>query len=511
MSFISNYNDQYTWSHGFQKVYQAETNLKEGRIVNVTKQSHISNTYDVELFETEILIEGCRVATSYSGFNGVGTIQPLEEGTPVLVQFKNGVMQDGYIVGCFFTEGIYKQFYKEGKLQEPNQLVEGSEFNQVSGHPNRITQEESYFKAVGSKVINSSYSSPELLTDPKDKYSNRTVPSSIELRNQGGDIVQYSMGTNVVYSDGNIVQVSSGSREEKTTKLLRLAAMHLKKAEMVEGKYAISPTEATNQKSPTGLKSLLSKPVVPDNKTVTPNVIFTPEYIANQERKLAELYTQAAQVQSQLTAARQTAAQSLTQQYGTEVPGSTSDVQGGTPTSPNYKPNEKGRDILGKPRGFGQIFSNASSTVIADNGQRLHPEAAAAYQAMKKAAKADNVFMYIKSGYRSIATQQSIWDSKLAAGQSREQISRVNAVPGRSEHHTGYAADILDSTVNTGLEASFNGTPAYKWLAKNAGRFGFENSYPNPVNFDGVTYEPWHWRYVGSANAKAIFSKAYGS
>ena len=30
-------------------------------------------------------------------------------------------------------------------------------------------------------------------------------------------------------------------------------------------------------------------------------------------------------------------------------------------------------------------------------------------------------------------------------------------------------------------------TPVYKWLVKNAARFGF---YP-------YFYEPWHWEYVG--------------
>jgi zinc D-Ala-D-Ala carboxypeptidase len=31
-------------------------------------------------------------------------------------------------------------------------------------------------------------------------------------------------------------------------------------------------------------------------------------------------------------------------------------------------------------------------------------------------------------------------------------------------------------------------TPAYKWLVKNAHRFGF---YP-------YFYEPWHWEFVGN-------------
>ena len=44
-------------------------------------------------------------------------------------------------------------------------------------------------------------------------------------------------------------------------------------------------------------------------------------------------------------------------------------------------------------------------------------------------------------------------------------------------------------------------TPAFAWLAANAGAHGFHMSYPRD-NPHGIVYEPWHWRFDGPpANA----------
>ena len=38
----------------------------------------------------------------------------------------------------------------------------------------------------------------------------------------------------------------------------------------------------------------------------------------------------------------------------------------------------------------------------------------------------------------------------------------------------------------------------------NARRYGFEQSFPYG-NKQGVSFEPWHWRYVGSERAGEVF------
>jgi len=43
-------------------------------------------------------------------------------------------------------------------------------------------------------------------------------------------------------------------------------------------------------------------------------------------------------------------------------------------------------------------------------------------------------------------------------------------------------------------------------LEENAARYNFELSFPEE-NVQGISYEPWHWRYVGNQESLEIFYK----
>jgi len=121
----------------------------------------------------------------------------------------------------------------------------------------------------------------------------------------------------------------------------------------------------------------------------------------------------------------------------------------------------------------------------------LRPDAARAWTAMRSEAARDGVALEPISGYRSHAYQLGIFERKLARGQSVEDILRVNAAPGYSEHHSGRALDI-GTPGEPPAEESFEATPAFEWLQRNAGGHGFFMSYPRD-NPHGIDYEPWHW------------------
>ena len=53
------------------------------------------------------------------------------------------------------------------------------------------------------------------------------------------------------------------------------------------------------------------------------------------------------------------------------------------------------------------------------------------------------------------------------------------------------------------LSESFEQTRAFRWLQANAARYHFVLSFP-PGNAQGVSYEPWHWRYFGRDLARRI-------
>lgn len=116
-----------------------------------------------------------------------------------------------------------------------------------------------------------------------------------------------------------------------------------------------------------------------------------------------------------------------------------------------------------------------------------------AWSKMRDAALSEGIVLLPVSGFRSVERQQGIIGAKLAKGTSLLEILRVNAAPGYSQHHSGCALDITDSeTRNRPLNEDFESQPAFRWLERYSGRFGFRMEYPRENRY-GFIYEPWHW------------------
>ena len=128
---------------------------------------------------------------------------------------------------------------------------------------------------------------------------------------------------------------------------------------------------------------------------------------------------------------------------------------------------------------------------IHDREQWLIPSAARAFADMCETARRDGVGLQVVSAFRSIEYQLGILERKLARGLSMDEILRVSAAPGYSEHHSGRALD-LSTPGFAPVEAEFENSPAFAWLTRNARRFDFALSYPRG-NPHGIAYEPWHW------------------
>ena len=128
---------------------------------------------------------------------------------------------------------------------------------------------------------------------------------------------------------------------------------------------------------------------------------------------------------------------------------------------------------------------------IFGRARHLEPTAARKWGEMRDAARADGLDLLLVSAFRSVDYQRAIFDRKLSQGVPIEEILRINAAPGFSEHHTGRAVDIATRGCPPLTEA-FDATEAFVWLTKHAGRFNFVLSYPRDNPF-GIVYEPWHW------------------
>lgn len=123
--------------------------------------------------------------------------------------------------------------------------------------------------------------------------------------------------------------------------------------------------------------------------------------------------------------------------------------------------------------------------------QLLESATAQAWQDMKAAAAKDDIVLLIVSGFRSVDYQASIFQKKLAAGQTIPEILKVNVAPGYSQHHTGQAIDIA-TPGSRPLTEEFAETEAFAWLNQHAAEFGFSMPYTRDNPFE-IAYEPWHW------------------
>jgi D-alanyl-D-alanine carboxypeptidase len=137
-------------------------------------------------------------------------------------------------------------------------------------------------------------------------------------------------------------------------------------------------------------------------------------------------------------------------------------------------------------------------------------------EALLADAEAAGCKLYLVSGYRSVERQTALFRRKtnafLAEGFDQAEAERQAAMwvarPGTSEHNTGLAADLVSAdwyAHHNDLTADFDTTPEFEWLLAHCAEYGFILRYPKEKeNITGVTYEPWHYRYVGKQAAADI-------
>lgn len=121
--------------------------------------------------------------------------------------------------------------------------------------------------------------------------------------------------------------------------------------------------------------------------------------------------------------------------------------------------------------------------------RQVERETYEAYKKMLAAARSDlklgpsDRYLTIISSFRSREYQQQLRRKAPNAGSAGLAVNN-------SPHFTGRALDIYvggdpvdTKDANRAIQVN---TPAYKWLVRNAERFGFRPYF----------YEPWHWEYV---------------
>lgn len=184
---------------------------------------------------------------------------------------------------------------------------------------------------------------------------------------------------------------------------------------------------------------------------------------------------------------------------------------------PNAKPTDWNLALVGPHNKLEKEVPESQLAVINDSYQ-VDNRIVEDYNAFAEAAKKAGFPLVLISAYRSIAYQQQVFDesvnqlrnSGLSEEEANEKAKETHTEPGYSEHHLGLALDVVDENWNNSypnqvLDAAYGSEPGAKWIAKNAAEYGFIIRYPDgEENITGITYEPWHIRYVGKENAQYI-------
>lgn len=137
--------------------------------------------------------------------------------------------------------------------------------------------------------------------------------------------------------------------------------------------------------------------------------------------------------------------------------------------------------------------------------QELRMNAAMALEALFKEMRAAGYEdVSVTSAYRSYSYQEQLFNQYLAQyNNDYEYVSTFSNPPGSSEHQTGLCVDMHNLP---SADVSFANEEVYKWLEANCWKFGFILRYPsNKVDVTGISFEPWHYRYVGRYHAQRMY------
>lgn len=140
--------------------------------------------------------------------------------------------------------------------------------------------------------------------------------------------------------------------------------------------------------------------------------------------------------------------------------------------------------------------------------------AATALKAMFLEMKANGYTdVTVTSGYRSYSSQNYYFESyvdkemknnpSLTRAQAEAIVVTYSCRPGTSEHQSGLCCDMHNLRA---ADVSFAKQEVAQWLAQNSWKFGFVVRFPeSKTNVTGISYEPWHFRYVGRYHAEKMF------
>lgn len=149
---------------------------------------------------------------------------------------------------------------------------------------------------------------------------------------------------------------------------------------------------------------------------------------------------------------------------------------------------------------------------LQDGTNRAAKEAYEPLQNMLKAGIKEGLTFEICSSYRDVDRQRELFEEDVDAlirqgysyTEAYNEVAKETMPPGCSEHSTGLAFDIVAYDYQM-LDAKQAFTDESIWLREHCAEYGFILRYPEgKEDITGISYESWHFRYVGVEAAEYI-------
>ena len=125
----------------------------------------------------------------------------------------------------------------------------------------------------------------------------------------------------------------------------------------------------------------------------------------------------------------------------------------------------------------------------------------------------DYYVLSVTHAYRSYTYQESLYNSYVdrdkqlypdwTLEQVKAHVATYSCPPGMSEHQTGLCVDMHNfRAAGRDMADDFVNSEAGKWLQENCYKFGYVLRFEkDKTDVTGITYESWHFRYVGRFHA----------
>lgn len=221
---------------------------------------------------------------------------------------------------------------------------------------------------------------------------------------------------------------------------------------------------------------------------------------------------------------------------GSRGEGNLSDVTGGNTLPENAEKGDiaKTSEEVSSPEKQDQFSDLDKSEIVLVNKNNKLPEdyevtlkklpdgtnkaAEEAYKPMcdmLSAARKDGIILEVCSSYRSVDRQKELFEEDMRQlvrqGYSYldayDEVAKETMPPGYSEHSTGLAFDIVALDYQM-LDEKQEKTEENKWLQEHCAEYGFILRYPkDKEDITGISYESWHFRYVGVEIAEYIMEE----